>query len=133
MERAISLATASTKERSALPVSLCGVPTAIKIACADCVAARRSEVNSSDRPAVAREKLRQILLMNRNSALLQAADLGFVVVDADDMMSDFGKTSRSHQAYIARTHYGNPYLFAFQLPSGQSTPLDTSRNLAGSR
>jgi hypothetical protein len=53
-------------------------------------------------PPMAGEKLRQMALEDRHAAFAQGIHLGFIVVHADDLVANLGKTDGSHESDVTR-------------------------------
>jgi hypothetical protein len=66
--------------------------------------------------AVSLQQLRQVLLVDQGVARFQGCHLVLVVVDADNVMADLGKTHCRDQAYITRTYDGDLNRFAHECP-----------------
>ena len=62
-------------------------------------------------PAVTVHHGLQARLVDGNPALVEAANLGLVDVDADDLYAHVRKTGARNQAHIARPHYCYLHLF----------------------
>ncbi len=66
---------------------------------------------------VACDDLGQAGLVDRHDALLQAVDLALMLVDADDVMADFGEAGTGHEPHIAGPNHSNPHRSsALELP-----------------
>ena len=100
MVRAISATTASTYDKSAAPLSPCGVPTAINTASLFSTASPRSVVKTTESAAVLGQQLRQVLLEDGHAAVAELIHLGFVVVHADHAVADLGKTRSRHKSHV---------------------------------
>src|ERR1019366_1837699 len=66
---------------------------------------------------VAAQEFGQILLVNRNPAFPQHANLAFIVVNADHAMPDFGKTRGRNKANVPRADNGNRNRLSHRIPS----------------
>ena len=79
----------------------CGVPTAMKncFRLLDAVGKVGGELDAA--VEVLGEHVGQVLFIDRHAALVEHFDFGFVVVDADDFVTDFSETNGSDQADVA--------------------------------
>src|SRR5215211_3018753 len=82
----------------------------------------RGEVGGKVEPSFARIALDQFgepRLENRDQAALKRLDLGSVLIDAGDMMTEIGKARSRHKADIASPDHGNTHrLFPYGIVDG---------------
>ena len=60
--------------------------------------------------AMAAQQFREEFFVDRDLAILQGVELGFVVIDDDDLMTEVGETRARDQAYVSRTNYCNAHV-----------------------
>ena len=102
MARAISETTASTYDRSAAPVSPCGVPTAMNTASFFSTALARSVVKSTPRPRCFPSSSGRCSSKIGTPPCAQHFHFRFIVVNAGDAVAHFGKADRRNKSDISR-------------------------------
>src|SRR5581483_7088935 len=61
----------------------------------------------NQRIAVPLQQFRQILLKDWHFAFSKSSDLGFIVINANYVMTDFSQAYSCHQSHVALTHNSN--------------------------